>query len=40
MRVNLACELLSNDVALGIETLVILKELDQEALYTGYFYKF
>ena len=40
MRVNLACELLSNSVALGIETLVIVKLIEGDALYTSHFYKF
>ena len=40
MRVNLACELLSNSVALGIETLVIVKLIEGDALYTSHFCKF
>ena len=40
MHVNLACQLLSNSVALGIETLIIVNLLDNTSLYTGHFCKF
>ena len=41
MRVNLACQILSNSVAMGIETLCIINnDLGEDAKYTGQFCKF
>ena len=40
MGINLACQLLSNSVALVTETLVIVNLLDNTSLYTGHICKF